>query len=179
MMHEALLELFRQCPEMVARLLAEPFGVRVPEYRRVETASAELTEVAPTEYRADVVVVFADAAGKPVLAVIVEAQLSRDNGKRRSWPVYLTTLHARPRCPTMLLVVCADTATAGWCGRPIELGHPGFVLRPLVLVRTGCPWSPIPSRRPPPPNWRCSRRWRTARTRTGRRSSRHCWWPCR
>src|SRR5690606_16761576 len=32
-----------------------------------------------------------------------------------------------------LLVVAPDAAVARWCARPIELGHPGFVLRPLVL----------------------------------------------
>lgn len=33
----------------------------------------------------------------------------------------------------MLLVVCVDTATATWCATPIELGHPGARLTPLVL----------------------------------------------
>ena len=33
----------------------------------------------------------------------------------------------------MLLVVCVDTATAAWCAAPIQLGHPGLVLSPLVL----------------------------------------------
>jgi hypothetical protein len=31
-----------------------------------------------------------------VLGVVVEVQLSRDPDKRWSWPVYLTTLGARP-----------------------------------------------------------------------------------
>jgi hypothetical protein len=42
-------------------------------------------------------------------------------------------LHARLSCPTVLLVVCPDTRIAGWCAAPIELGHPGFTLSPLVL----------------------------------------------
>lgn len=33
----------------------------------------------------------------------------------------------------MLLVVCSDTRTAARCATPIPLGHPGFVLTPLVL----------------------------------------------
>ena len=54
-------------------------------------------------------------------------------GKRWSWPVYLATLRARLRCATVLLIVCTDTATATWCAAPIELGHPGWTLSPLVL----------------------------------------------
>jgi hypothetical protein len=33
----------------------------------------------------------------------------------------------------VLMVVAPDAAVARWCARPIELGHPGFVLQPLVL----------------------------------------------
>lgn len=72
-------------------------------------------------------------AETPVLAVVVEVQLGRDKGKRWSWPVYLATLRARLRCATVLLVICADTATATWCAAPIELGHPGWTLSPVVL----------------------------------------------
>jgi hypothetical protein len=94
--------------------------------------AGELPDLRPTEYRADAVVVLA-VADTPVLAVVVEVQLRRDHDKRWSWPVYLATLRARLRCPTVLLVVCVDTATAGWCAAPIELGHPGCRLSPLVV----------------------------------------------
>jgi len=50
-----------------------------------------------------------------------------------TWPVYLATLRARLRCPTVLMVVAVDAATARWCARPVQLGHPGLALRPLVL----------------------------------------------
>lgn len=43
----------------------------------------------------------AHARGQPVLAVVVEVQLDRDPRKRRSWPPYLATLHARPGCLTI------------------------------------------------------------------------------
>jgi len=64
---------------------------------------------------------------------VVEAQLSWDGTKRWSWPVYLATLRARLRCPAVLLVVCADAKMATWCAAPIDLGHPGWTLSPLVL----------------------------------------------
>lgn len=68
-----------------------------------------------------------------VLAVIVEIQLKPDPVKRRTWPVYLTTLHARLRCPVVLLVLSPGNRCADWCAQPIHIGHPGWELRPLVL----------------------------------------------
>jgi hypothetical protein len=128
--HEALIELFRRDPELVARTLREVFGVDVPPYTDARLECGDLTEWVPTEYRADVVVVL--ESPKPVLAVVVEVQRTRDKAKRRSWPVYLTTLHARLKCPTMLLVICPDAAISRWCAEPIHTGHPGWGLSPLV-----------------------------------------------
>jgi hypothetical protein len=71
--------------------------------------------------------------GKQVQAIVLEVQLDTDNRKRYSWPVYLSTLRARHECPTTLLVVCPTAEAAAWCRKPIELGHPDWVLTPLVL----------------------------------------------
>jgi hypothetical protein len=100
--------------------------------------SADLTDLAPTEYRADAVAVLTEAR-IPVLAIVVEVQLRPDIDKSWTWPVYLTTLRARLRCPTMLMVVTVNAATARWCARPIGLGHPGLTLQPLVLGQDRVP----------------------------------------
>jgi len=44
----------------------------------------------------------------------------------------LTATPLGPHGPPLLLVVASDVAVARWCAQPIELGHPGFMLRPLV-----------------------------------------------
>ena len=93
---------------------------------------SEIAEVVPTEYRADLVVALYGHAGKPILAIVVEVQLTRDKGKHKAWPVYITHLGSRSDCPTALLVVAPDPAIARWCAQPIETGHPRFVLHPLV-----------------------------------------------
>jgi hypothetical protein len=67
------------------------------------------------------------------MAVVVEPQLNPDIDKRWSWPVYLATLRARNQCPTTLLVVCTTMSVARWCSTPIVMGHPNWVLTPLVL----------------------------------------------
>lgn len=130
MQHEGLLLLFRNRPTLAPELLREALGVSLPAYTEARVESAELTEVVPTEYRADLVVLLLE--GKPVFAIVVEVQLARDEDKRKTWPLYLTSLRSRVGCPTALLVVAPEAAVARWCARPIELGHPGFVLQPLV-----------------------------------------------
>lgn len=114
-------------------MLAGAFGLSVPDHRRTRVDSGDLPDLAPTERRADTVVVLTDGDDVPVLAVVVEAQTSEDRGKRWTWPAYLATLRARLRCPTVLLVVCSKDRTARWCAKPIDLGHPGWTLSPLVL----------------------------------------------
>ena len=130
MQHEGLLLLFRNRPELAPELLRDVLGLSLPHWTEARVESAELTEVVPTEYRADLVVLLLE--GKPCFAIVVEVQLSRDEDKRKSWPLYLTSLRSRVGCPTALLVVAPDAAVARWCAQPIELGHPGFVLQPLV-----------------------------------------------
>lgn len=124
--------MFRLYPSLAAELITGQCGMDLPSFKGARLASGDLTNVVPTEFRADAVVVLAEG-DSPAAAVIVEVQLSRDGGKRWSWPVYLSTLRARLHCPTMLLVICADAGTASWCATDIKLGHPGLVLAPLVL----------------------------------------------
>lgn len=131
-LHEILIEMFRGRPALAVEVLDRALGLSVPEHESIRVEPGEFPDIAPTEYRADVVVVLAGATG-PVLAVVVEVQLGRDRVKRWSWPVYLTSLRARLRCSTLLMVVCVDPAVARWCAAPISLGHPGWTLIPLVL----------------------------------------------
>jgi hypothetical protein len=131
-LHQALIELFRERPELAPDLLADTLGLPVPEYQDAVVVSGDLTDLTATEYRADAAVMLTDA-GLTVMAVVVEVQPGRDIDKPWTWPVYLTTLRARLRCPTVLFVVCVDPGTARWCSKPIDLGHPGWQLRHIVL----------------------------------------------
>src|SRR6266536_1862290 len=125
-------KMFRERPAFAADLLAGPLGVAVPEFQTAQLSAGELTDVVPTEFRADAVVTL-NAADVPVFAVVVEVQLRVDARKRLTWPAYVATLHARLGCPAMLLVVCPDPAVAAWCEQPIVVSEPGLVLTPVVL----------------------------------------------
>jgi hypothetical protein len=130
-MHETIIEMFRDRPSLAPELLGNILGVPIPEYGEASLDSAEFTEVTPTEYRADAVVLLSE--GAPVLAVVVEVQRKPDKRKRWTWPVYLASVRARRKCPAVLLVICPDRQTATWSGECIELGHPGWVLSPMVI----------------------------------------------
>jgi hypothetical protein len=131
-LHEVLIKMFRDRPALAADLLVGPLGIGVPAFESAHLSAAELTDVTPTEYRADAVVTL-NVAGRPVFAVVVEVQLSADSRKRYVWPAYVATLYARLRCPAMLLVLCPDAAVAAWCAQPIVVSNPGLVLTPVVL----------------------------------------------
>ena len=124
--------MFRRKPDLAAELLIDVFEFDVPGFAGARLGSADLPDLRPTEYRADAVVVL-HRDERPVLAVVIEVQLGRDSDKHFSWPVYVTTLRARLRCPTVLLAVSTDAEVARWCQKPIEIGHPGLVMEPLVL----------------------------------------------
>ena len=113
-LHESLVELFRNWPELAPELLRVALGVQLPKYTEVRVDSAELTDVQPAQYSADLVVLLVD--GKPVLGIVVEVQLARERRKRFSWPVYGTTLRARIGCDVLVLVYTPHR------GRAVGLG---------------------------------------------------------
>jgi hypothetical protein len=131
LLHEALVAMFRDRPSLATDVLAHSLGIRTPRSGTARVSASELTTVTPTEYRADLVITVGGRK-KTALAVVMEAQLSIDMSKRRSWPVYLATLHARFGCEVALLVVCPNKAVANWCAKRIVLG-PSLEMTPLVL----------------------------------------------
>lgn len=94
-----------------------------------QVLDANLGDVAPPEYRADLLVAL---TGGVELVVVVEVQQQQDGDKRYTWPAYVAVAGARHRKSAAVMVVTLDRAVARWAERPIEIG-PGFVLRPIVL----------------------------------------------
>ncbi len=138
MAHEILVDLFKNRPSLAAEILVEVLGLSLPAYTEARLASIDLTETQPAEYRADVVVLLLEH-DLPVRVVIVEVQLAADPRKRLSWPAYVTLSRAIHGCPSDLLVVAPEAGVAAWCGEPIPIGPPGFVLTPTVLRRDAVP----------------------------------------
>lgn len=135
-LHEALLVLFRNRPTPAPELLRDALHFELPPFTEARIDSADLTEVKPAEYRADLVVLLLD--GVPVYGIVVEAQLARDPRKKFVWPIYATSLRARLEVPVSVLVVTADDGVARWAAQPIDLGGSN-VFRPFVLGPSGVP----------------------------------------
>ncbi|MDI1437267.1 hypothetical protein [Polyangium sorediatum] len=153
--HEAIVELFRNRPVLAAEILREAFDVALPSFTEARIESAELGDVMPRELRADLLVLLLD--GKPVLAIIVEAQLHPPKqDKSFAWPAYLVGARARYKCPACLLLVTPDPALATRLAEPIVLGPGQAVITPFVLGPAGV------------------RSWRTSRRRREGRNSRFC-----
>jgi hypothetical protein len=131
-----ILLLFRNRSESAADLL-RGLDVQLPDHDEVRAESADLSDVQPPEYRADVVLFLLHRTRK-VLGIIVEAQLGRDEDKRYSWPAYIANLRARHRCPVCLLVITVEDAVARWADKPIDLG-PGTRCQPWVVGPSNAP----------------------------------------
>jgi len=108
-LHEAICALFENRPELAAELLRTILHFEVPAFTSARVEPGDFSELAPAEYRADIVITLYDGED-PVAAIIVEVQLHPDPRKRWSWPMYVTGVHARHRCPTYLLVLTTDAA---------------------------------------------------------------------
>lgn len=122
LLHEGLLLLIRDQPELVATLLRTLLGVEVPRFTEARMAETALHELVPVEYFADAVVLL-QLAERPVYGVIIEAQLQPDPRKLYTWPMYAVAARARYECPFAVIVATPDPRTARWAARPIELGN--------------------------------------------------------
>src|SRR5689334_12179565 len=96
-LHEALLQLFRNNPHLAPDLLREALHQGVPAHTIAQLEPAELNQLTPVQFQADLVVRLAN--NKPVLGIVVEIQLQSDLRKWFTWPAYLINLRSRLRCP--------------------------------------------------------------------------------
>ncbi len=129
--HETLVELFSRDPHTAVSMLAATNRARIPPHDHVEVRPADERELTPTSLRVDVVVLL--RRGEPVLVLLLEVQLSRDDDKLFTWPFYVTSMRLRYRCPAVLMVYAPGDEVARWCQKAIDLGQPDSPFLPLVV----------------------------------------------
>lgn len=135
-LHEDLLRLFQNRPVLAAELVREALRATLPEFSEARADSANLSDVRPAEYRADLVILL--RRDVVVYGIIVEVQLTRDPSKEYTWPAYVCNLRSRVRSPVCLLVLAADEAVARWARRTVDLGGDNC-FRPWVLSPSNVP----------------------------------------
>jgi hypothetical protein len=69
-LHEAHLLLFRNQPALAADLIHRSLGVDLPSFGEARVGSADLSEIQPAEYRADLVIELWERT--PVYGILVE-----------------------------------------------------------------------------------------------------------
>jgi hypothetical protein len=130
LLHEMVIALFRNHPELAAQLLSETLQVGLPHWSTVTVSSSDLGEVRPADYRADLVLILGDPT--PVFGIVVEVQLAKVRQKPKTWLHYAVALGIRHRCPTCVLVVSPDESVARWAAKPRNFG-PGIDFQALVV----------------------------------------------
>ena len=136
LLHEGIIALVRERPELAADLLRELLHVSLPAFTEARLAEASLNALVPTEYHADAVVLLGE--GQTVFGIILEAQLHVDRDKPFTWPMYAVSARARHRCPFVVLVVTPDADTARWAAQTVDLGG-GLPWRAFVIGPEGIP----------------------------------------
>jgi hypothetical protein len=102
--------------------------------------SDNATQPSPTVRRADLVLRVGESADAQ--AVVIEVQSRVDPRKSFTWPNYLTALRDRHELPCSLVVLTLDPNVEKACRKPIPIGHPGFVLEPIVVGPSRIPDDP-------------------------------------
>lgn len=132
--HEALHWVFQKDPALLTRAFQSVLRVPFPEPRDFAVLNTDVTEIEPVERRVDTLMRVDTDEGTYLL--VVEAQGKQDEGKRGSWPYYLSYLYAKYGWEPVLVVITQNSATARWAAQPIRRGLPGWhsmTVRPLVI----------------------------------------------
>ncbi|WP_199034266.1 hypothetical protein [Glycomyces salinus] len=131
--HEAPLRLLQDNPKLAEELYCGLLGRRLPDYTDVKPGSEAMTRGDDAVIRnCDNVAVYYRGE-KEAFALLFEVQRGRDDDKRYSWLDYIASARTRLQCPVALVVITFDEATAKWTSEPIQTGHPGLILRPLLI----------------------------------------------
>ncbi|MEM9189224.1 MAG: hypothetical protein AAGF12_08615 [Myxococcota bacterium] len=132
MVHEAIVDVFQQCPELAAELLERVAGAPVAHGLAARVVESGVTDAVPLSHKADCVVMLYDQ-DRAQLALIVEVQLSKDPAKKYSWPRYLTGVAATFGVMANVLVVTTHVRVQRWAAEPIQVGLGNNVITPFVV----------------------------------------------
>jgi hypothetical protein len=143
--HESIVDLLAASLNEFMEVVSRTKGLSLPRGCHFEREDSNLSESAPVGYRADLVALDRDAAGNVLFAAILEVQMAPDEDKLWTWPAYWGQTRGRHRCPTALIVVTLDDATATWARKVGAAAEPhGW--RPIVMAKKDIPRLTDPAR---------------------------------
>jgi flagellar biosynthesis GTPase FlhF len=143
--HEAVCQLLKRNPLLGPFLLSSTGYPQVAG--RPELTDSNLSDV-EREKRADVVQLIKTPAGHKI-ALISEVQNSRPKRmKRRAWFCYLANAGNDHDCDAILIVIASTERIARACARSFSIGHPGLVLKVIVIGPRNTPHPDSPGAEP-------------------------------
>lgn len=135
--HDALIELFRDRPQLAVEVLRDLLGCDLPVTPLIRLESTTFNTRPSDDIEADLVIVLGPPQS-PAHAIIVEIQQDKSKAPRQL-ARYAAALWLLLGCDVTVLVVCPDVAAAAHYARPIDSGLTGFCLQAQVLGPYGIP----------------------------------------
>jgi hypothetical protein len=128
--HQALIDVFLEHPWLAPELLRRALGVQLPAGAEIRIGDSTFKQTATPDYHADLVLLL--GGKRPKAGIVFDVQLVLKKQKRRSWPLYVASLHAREGCPVYLVVLTPSARVARWASEPMVPG-PGSQVAAHVL----------------------------------------------
>ncbi|MFG1948804.1 hypothetical protein [Nonomuraea sp. NPDC048826] len=129
--HDALIQLFKDRPELAVEILRDLRGVEMPATALIRVEDSASSDLPSGELEADVVVVLGPP-NQPAHAIVVEVQHDKSKDPKQL-ARYAAALWLLLRCDVAVLVVCPDQEVAAHYAAPVDSGLTGYRLYPHVL----------------------------------------------
>jgi hypothetical protein len=137
--HEGPVAVIRTNPDLLARTLSAQFERKVPDFEHARPQATDVRVMVPRTYHADGMVLFCDAADRPLMGAVLEVQRRWDASKLRTWKLYVAQLEAEVDVATSLVVFCPDPAVARRYRALFESDESSLTLRPLIFTPDDLP----------------------------------------
>jgi hypothetical protein len=130
--HDSVKRLVEDRPDFAVRIVRDLMGEPLPHDLSARLAPSNFNDRPSTDFDCDAVVV-AGPHHDPVRGIIVEAQQTKLESKRRQMAKYAAELWVLLGCPVDVVVICPDEETTNFYAVPVVTTLPGYVFtaRPL------------------------------------------------
>jgi hypothetical protein len=135
--HDALVQLFRDRPQLAVEILRDLMGVELPATPLVRLESTSFNTRPSGDLEADVVAVMGPPQS-PAHAIIVEIQQDKTKS-REQLARYAAALWLMLGCDVTVLAICPDAGVAVHYAEPIHSGLSGYRFQARVLGPEGIP----------------------------------------
>jgi hypothetical protein len=129
--HDALVQLFRDRPQLAVEILRDLKGIDLPDTPLIRVENSTFNTRNSDDIEADVVIVQGPPPS-PAHVIIIEIQKDKSKDPKQL-ARYAASAWLQLDCDVTVLVICATTAVAEYYAQPIDSGLTGYRPRAMVL----------------------------------------------